>query len=603
MHNTEEKQGYKFTEEFGYIPEDWDVVNLRECCDNYIGLTYSPNNVSSDGTLVLRSSNIQEGCLVFNDNVYVTMDIPERAIAQKGDILVCVRNGSRQLIGKSAKINQNGMAFGAFMTILRANNFCSDYLLYLWQSGYVQKQIKESLGATINQITNADIQRYKVPIPSLLPEQEKIAKVLSDIDELIESTQKLIDKKKDLKTATMQKLLTPKPHWVTKKLGELVNYKNGMSHEDKISETGDYNLITLDSITIDGKLKKTHKKLKESNTFLKKGDLVMILSDVAHGNFLGLTDVIPKNNKYVLNQRVGALTDIKDIYPKFLRLIINSNQTYFKQNGQGSSQLNLNRDDILKFNVIFPINKKEQEDIVSFYYNMDAEIEALEKELNKYKDLKTGMMQELLTGKIRLKQENNNTVSIKSNKSKHKANDEFKDAVIISMLAYKFGSNEYPLGAFRRQKLSYLFKRYNNLSTDDYLKKAMGPYNPQMKYSGGEGIALRNKYVKKGKQGGLVTGDKIETAEEYYNRYFSSESLTRLVHNFKFETTEKLEVLATVDYAIISLKKQGEDITLINIKKYIESDKEWKPKLQKEYFSDDAIIKAMNKSKTLFNSY
>ena len=592
MHNTEEKQGYKFTEEFGYIPEDWDVVNLRECCDNYIGLTYSPNNVSSDGTLVLRSSNIQEGCLVFNDNVYVTMDIPERAIAQKGDILVCVRNGSRQLIGKSAKINQNGMAFGAFMTILRANNFCSDYLLYLWQSGYVQKQIKESLGATINQITNADIQRYKVPIPSLLPEQEKIAKVLSDIDELIESTQKLIDKKKDLKTATMQKILTPKENWEQKTLEEIFfildNLRIPLNESQRRS--GEYPYCGANGI------------VDYIDNWCIDDDIILIAEDGGYFDEYATRKIAYKiNGKCWVNNHAHILKAKQEYSQELLyQMLVHKNITHYIT---GGTRAKLNKEVLLKIEFVVPTSYTEQQKIAQTLFDMDAEIEALEKELNKYKDLKTGMMQELLTGKIRLKQENNNTVSIKSNKSKHKANDEFKDAVIISMLAYKFGSNEYPLGAFRRQKLSYLFKRYNNLSTDDYLKKAMGPYNPQMKYSGGEGIALRNKYVKKGKQGGLVTGDKIETAEEYYNRYFSSESLTRLVHNFKFETTEKLEVLATVDYAIISLKKQGEDITLINIKKYIESDKEWKPKLQKEYFSDDAIIKAMNKSKTLFNSY
>ena len=274
---------------------------------------------------------------------------------------------------------------------------------------------------------------------------------------------------------------------------------------------------------------------------------------------------------------------------------------------QGSTRYNLSKDNFIQSTIKMP-KYEEQKKVAHLLFDMDAEIEALEEELNKYKNLKTGMMQELLTGKKRLLNNPNkvelfNAKKMSTPANKKVANDEFKDAIIISMLVYKFGSNQYPLGAFRRQKLSYLFKRHNNLPIDEYLKKAMEPYNPQMKYSGGEGIAIRNKYVKKGKQGGLVTGDKIETAEKYYNRYFSSESLTWLVHNFKFETTENLEVLATVDYAIISLKKQGEDITLINIKKYIESDKEWKPKLQKEYFSNDAIIKAMNKSKTLFNSY
>ena len=411
MHNTEKKQGYKFTEEFGYIPEDWDILSLEDVCVKK-GLVRGPfggalkkDIFCKQGYKVYEQQNAiykttEFGSYYVNKEKYISM---KRFQINSGDfILSC--SGT---IGELYEIPYNapnGIINQALLKITLCN-YCinKNYFNIFFSSNILQnKIIDDTQGGAMKNLVGMDKFRKTPILLPPLPEQEKIAEVLCDIDELIDSTQKLIDKKKDLKTATMQKLLTPKPHWVTKKLGELVNYKNGMSHEDKISETGDYNLITLDSITIDGKLKKTHKKLKESNTFLKKGDLVMILSDVAHGNFLGLTDVIPKNNKYVLNQRVGALTDIKDIYPKFLRLIINSNQTYFKQNGQGSSQLNLNRDDILKFNVIFPINKKEQEDIVSFYYNMDAEIEALEKEFNKYKDLKTGMMQELLTGKKRL---------------------------------------------------------------------------------------------------------------------------------------------------------------------------------------------------------
>ena len=194
-------------------------------------------------------------------------------------------------------------------------------------------------------------------------------------------------------------------------------------------------------------------------------------------------------------------------------------------------------------------------------------------------------------------------VDITSAKPQNKANDEFKDAILISMLAYKFGSEEYPLGAFRRQKLSYLFKRHSNMPIDEYMKKAMGPYNPKMKYQGAEGIAIRNQYVKEVGGRGLVATDTISKVEDYYNRYFKPEVLDWLDKNFHYESNNNLEVLATVDYAIIDLKNQNKEITLENIKAYIEGDQEWKPKLKLDYFTDSAIQKAMVKSKTLLNSY
>lgn len=276
------------------------------------------------------------------------------------------------------------------------------------------------------------------------------------------------------------------------------------------------------------------------------------------------------------------------------------------QLAQGSTRYNLSKDNFMKSEIQLP-EYEEQVKSANLLFDMDSEIETLEKELKKSKDLKAGMMQQLLTGKIRLISKDvkadNKVVDIASVNLTRMANDEFKDAVIISMLTYKFGSSKYPLGAFRRQKLSYLFKRHNNIAIDEYEKKAMGPYNSKIKYRGGEGIAIRNKYVKKVGERGLVSDKDILKAEEYFNKYYTQESLSWLESNFKYTKNNDLEVLATVDYAIVGLKNQNIPITLENIKSYINNDEDWKPKLQKDFFNDNAILNAMNKSKTLLNSY
>ena len=99
------RPGYKQTEA-GVIPDDWNVVPMGQVGECLIGLTYSPLDVRDYGTLVLRSSNVQGGRLAFDDNVFVDMEIPARAITRTDDILICVRNGSRQLIGKCALIDK-----------------------------------------------------------------------------------------------------------------------------------------------------------------------------------------------------------------------------------------------------------------------------------------------------------------------------------------------------------------------------------------------------------------------------------------------------------------------------------------------------------------
>lgn len=192
--------------------EPWVEKKLGDVVTNSTGLTYSPNNVKKYGTLVLRSSNIKNGKLIFEDNVYVEMSIPERAKVHTNDLLVCVRNGSKALIGKSAVITEDaeGMAFGAFMTILRANGIEQIFLNYYWQTDFVQKQVRDNMGATINQITNADISDFDIYVPSSLPEQQAIAAVLTSMDNELSALETKRKKYEQIKQGMMQQLLTGK---------------------------------------------------------------------------------------------------------------------------------------------------------------------------------------------------------------------------------------------------------------------------------------------------------------------------------------------------------------------------------------------------------
>lgn len=206
-------KGYKASE-LGEIPEDWEVVSLAEIGQTIIGLTYSPNDVAEHGTLVLRSSNVQNNVLAYDNNVYVNMDLPERVIVKKGDILICVRNGSRQLIGKCALIDKNadGAAFGAFMSIFRTKSF--GFVFYQFQSDIIQNQINEIMGATINQITNKDMAGFRIPLPTLQKEQVAITSILSDMDSEIQSLQQRLTKTRQIKQGMMQELLTGKTRLV-----------------------------------------------------------------------------------------------------------------------------------------------------------------------------------------------------------------------------------------------------------------------------------------------------------------------------------------------------------------------------------------------------
>lgn len=158
--------------------------------------------------------------------------------------------------------------------------------------------------------------------------------------------------------------------WEQRKLGELTIYRNGTGHEEKQSESGKYELINLNSISIDGGLKPSGKFIDEETETLLKDDLVMVLSDVGHGDLLGRVAIIPENNRFVLNQRVALLRNNSSVDIKYLFSYINAHQIYFKKQGAGSSQLNISRGSVENFEVLLP-HKDEQKKIGKYLSSID----------------------------------------------------------------------------------------------------------------------------------------------------------------------------------------------------------------------------------------
>ena len=170
------------------IPESWEWCRVCDITDSYIGLTYKPTDVSTNGWVVLRSSNIQDGLLDYNDIVRVNMDIPEKLRVQVNDIIICARNGSKKLVGKSALVREvnEPTTFGAFMAICRTQFY--EYMAkYLLSPLFFQQLRKDSDTTTINQLTQKTFNRYLVPLPPLAEQKRIVAKVeevFKEIDKL-----------------------------------------------------------------------------------------------------------------------------------------------------------------------------------------------------------------------------------------------------------------------------------------------------------------------------------------------------------------------------------------------------------------------------------
>ena len=197
---------------------------MTEFVESFSGLTYTPNDVQENGTLVLRSSNVSNGEVVDADNVYVNPQVVNSENVKVGDIVVVVRNGSRSLIGKHAQIKafMPNTVIGAFMTGIRSE--CPEFTNALLNTSRFEEEIAMNMGATINQITGYMFSKMEFKVPCL-DEQKKIGEYFEKLDRLItlHQRQPFLHSPPDISLIVQ---LTPPFYtfsWEQRKLGELVD--------------------------------------------------------------------------------------------------------------------------------------------------------------------------------------------------------------------------------------------------------------------------------------------------------------------------------------------------------------------------------------------
>lgn len=186
------------------------IVKLSDISEYFNGLTYSPKDVSEDGLIVLRSGNIQNGKMKYQDIKRVNKKIKDKLYVKPTDILICSRNGSQRLIGKSSLIGEikEPMTFGTFMMILRSEH--NKYLQWFIKSKLFKKQILKGENTMINQITRYMLDDISLPFPDK-KNYTKIAKELEELDGHIRMLNKIlnikIDNFKALKSSILQQEL------------------------------------------------------------------------------------------------------------------------------------------------------------------------------------------------------------------------------------------------------------------------------------------------------------------------------------------------------------------------------------------------------------
>lgn len=593
-------EGYKNTE-IGVIPEEWEVKTIGDIGDVKMCKRIFQNQTQSVGDIPFYKI----GTFAKEADAFISKELflsykQQYSYPQKGDILISAAGTiGRTLIfdGKPSYFQDSNIVW-----IDNDEKIVSNKLLY-----YIFQIVKyKTEGGTIQRLYNTILRNAVFPLPPL-SEQTAIATALSDADSLITATEKLIAKKKAIKQGAMQELLKPKKGWEEKKIGEDFDILKGHGlSKSQLDDNGIYKCILYGELyttykeVINFVKSKTNNKdgvISQFGDILFPGSTTTIGIDLAKCSTLLVDNVKLGGDIIVLRKRN------EEINTEFIAYYLNIKCKYaIAEKAKGVTIYHLHGKDLIDIQIFYP-DFKEQTRIATILSDMDAEISLLEQKLEKQKQIKKGMMQNLLTGKIRLLGDIE-AQKLLTNKT-IKENTKYKDAVLITAVVNTFYSEKYPLGRKKVQKLLYLVLRKQETSVLTFKRKAAGPYAHTVRYNGGETIAISKHYInaKSNKQGTIFSkGDNREEALAYIDKWGLQSFIDWLDLEFKYKNANQLEVLTTIDMAICDLKKENKSVSLQTIKELIKADKVWKKKLEKPYFSDIEIQKAIDESNRLFGN-
>lgn len=404
------KKGFKQTE-LGWIPEGWEVKKLNDISEKImVGIASAATHAYRErGIIMFRNQNIKSNFLDDGDILFIAPDyeqIYKNKRLKYGDLLTA-RTGYPGTTCIVPNKYDGAQSFTTLITRLKNEAIVKDFACFYINSEIGQDFFEANqIGGGQKNVNAGTLKKMPIPIPPL-PEQTAIATALSDTDALLNSFDTLLTKKRNLKQATMQRLLTPGEGWVVKRLEEIcekimVGIASAATHAYRdrgVIMFRNQNikanfLYDNDILFIDPDYEQIYR-----NKRLKCGDLL-----TARTGYPGTTCLIPE--KYDGAQSFTTLISRlknESISKEFVCFYINSEigQAFFDANQIGGGQKNVNAGTLKKMPISLP-SLSEQTCIATILTDLDRDIEALERKIAKYKALKTGLMQNLLTGRIRL---------------------------------------------------------------------------------------------------------------------------------------------------------------------------------------------------------
>jgi type I restriction enzyme, S subunit len=401
------------------MKQGWEIKKLKDIADYFIGLTYSPKDVSDKGIVVLRSSNIQNGKLDFADTVRVNRPIKEGLKVKNGDILMCSRNGSKRLVGKTATIEglDEEMTFGTFMTIIRSQY--NSYLSWFFISNKFREQIGGGVNPMINQITKYMLDDIEIPLPPI-SEQQRIVSILDEVFALIAKAKAIAEQKlknaKELFESYLQSVFENKDEeWEEKCLEEIIESNiTGLtknSSEQRLEYK--YKYVKMNNITRDNRFDLSKyacvnaTKEECSKYRLSEGDFLFNTRNSYE--LVGKTCLFEFNSNEIIlyNNNIMRIRFIKNINPYFINYSFTTKSIIKKLDSLKSGTTNVSAiyyKDLKNLRLLIP-PLKDQQTIVQKLDTLLTETKKLEaiyqKKLNDLEELKKSVLQKAFNDELK----------------------------------------------------------------------------------------------------------------------------------------------------------------------------------------------------------
>ena len=486
------------------VKKHWIPGHLNDVIDSLVaGVSVNSGEDDTSGNFfILKTSAISKGKLNFSEKKPVLpREVARLKCSLRKETILISRMNTPELVGECAYVPCDDPQIYLPDRIWQTNfkkdvDVSAKWLNYLLSSKKYRSLIQNCATGTSNSMKNISKEQLlglEILYPSFR-EQTSIAEALSDIDSLISSLQKLIEKKKAIKQGAMQELLTGQKRflgfsgeWETRKVGELcsiVTKQTGFDYTSTIKP----NLIEHPQSNALPMIQTKNFEGRKFNfstdyyipTDIAKEfdkivlDTVCLLFSIV-GASVGNIGLFPGDKVAFCGGAIGIAKfyhEIDAIYA-FYYFLSESGQQQIRNVTKGGAQATVTIEDIREFTIPYP-NLKERTLIAQTLSDMDNEIEQLEKKLAKYQQIKQGMMQELLTGRIRLvdadRKKQPKTQILQERQPAH--NQHFDDAVMIAGIVNAFYSEKYPLGRKKVQKLLYLVRRKEQADISAFHRRA-----------------------------------------------------------------------------------------------------------------------------------